>query len=475
MVPTKFARSSRRRAQWCVALAAVAIVATACGGDSSSNAKPPRPNIVFLLTDDQRWDSMPQLPTMNAQKEWARFSNMFIEDPQCCPARAAILTGRHTQHTHVQTLDDGAKLDVSTTIATMLHDAGYRTALFGKYLNGYPFGKKKPVPPGWDTFQANTGLIAYSDYTLIQNRKKVHYGKETYPTELLTKKALHFIDHTKKSKPFFLYLAYNAPHATNVGPPVPEKRDVGSCASESFDEPPNFNALDKVREAAWMKSTAPVGPSSQRQWRVATCETLRSVDRSVDTILDELRKTGRMDDTYIVFMSDNGYGFGEHRLTGKGDLYDESIRVPLWVRGPGVRPGDVDRLTSNVDITPTLLDWARVDAPKGFLDGQSFAAELRGNEVAGPDAVLLRGCRTTLKGPITAASGENGTCGAYQTGMGFNWGVRTGRYKLIVNKGNDLQLFDLQRDPWELSNVAYRPAYKPVVANLRATLARLRG
>jgi arylsulfatase A-like enzyme len=474
MVLTRLTGSSRRRARWCVAFAAAAIVATACGG-SSSNAKPPRPNIVFLLTDDQRWDSMHQLPTMNAQKEWARFSNMFIEDPQCCPARAAILTGRHTHHTHVQTLNDGRKLDESTTIATLLHDAGYRTALFGKYLNGYPFPPKKARPPGWDTFQANTGRITYDDNTLIQNGKTVHYGKKDYPTELFTRKAVHFIDNTKKSRPFFLYVGYNAPHATDVGPPVPEKRDVGSCASEKFDEPSNFNAVDKVREAAWMDGTVPVDPATQQQWRVATCETLRSVDRSVNTILDELRKTGRMDDTYIVFMSDNGYGFGEHRLTGKGDLYEESIRVPLWVRGPGVHAGDVDRLTSNIDITPTLLDWARVDAPKGFLDGHSFAADLRGEDVAGPDAVLLRGCRTILKGPIASASGENGTCGAYQTGMGLNWGVRTERYKLIVNKGNDLQLFDLAKDPSEVSNVAYEPAYRNVVHDLQATLARMRG
>jgi arylsulfatase A-like enzyme len=475
MVPTRFVGRTHRRAWLCVALAVFAVVAAACGGDDSADAKPSRPNIVFILTDDQRWDSMDQLPMMNAQTEWARFSNMFIEDPQCCPARASILTGRHSDHTHVQTLNDGAKLDDSTTIATMLHDAGYRTALFGKYLNGYPFGARRKTPPGWDTFQANTGKITYDNTTLIENGKRKHYGANSYPTEILTQKALQFIDQTKKSRPLFLYLAYNAPHATDVGPPVPEKRDVGSCAKDSFADPPNFNALDKVREAAWMKGTRPLNADSQRRWRVQTCETLRSVDRGVNRVLDELGKTGRMDDTYVVFMSDNGYAFGEHRLSGKGDLYEESVRVPLWVRGPGVRPGEIARLTSNIDITPTLLDWARVEAPKGFLDGHSFAPDLHGDDAADPQAVLLRGCRTVAKGTTAAASGENGTCGAYATGMGLNWGLRTQRYKYIVNPGNDLQLFDLQKDPWELSNVAYKPAYKSIVDDLQATLDRMRG
>jgi N-acetylglucosamine-6-sulfatase len=482
MVPTETARHGRRRGQrrgralaLCIVVATATIAAASCGGDSASDAKPKRPNIVFLLTDDQRWDSMDELPDMNKQTEWARFSNMFIEDPQCCPARATILTGRHTEHTHVRTLNDGAKLDESTTIATMLHDAGYRTALFGKYLNGYPFPPKKKVPPGWDTFQANTGRIAYDDYTLIQNGKRHHYGPSYYPTDLLTQKAVHFIDNTKKSRPFFLYLGYNAPHATDKGPPVPAKQDARSCASVSFSMPPNFNSVDKIRDPKWIKGTDPVGPYAQLAWRAQTCATLRGVDRSVNTILDTLRKTDRMSDTYIVFLSDNGYGFGEHRLTGKGDLYEESVRVPLWVRGPGVHPGTVERLTSNIDMTPTLLDWAGVAPPKGFVDGHSFAPDLRGDDVTDPQAVLLRGCRTVgAIGANANTSGENGKCGSYVSGFGLNWGLRTVRYKLIENPGDDLQLFDLRKDPWELSNVAYEPAYRNVVKELEATLARMR-
>jgi arylsulfatase A-like enzyme len=455
-------------------VALIATVTAACGG-GSSNAKPSRPNIVFLLTDDQRWDSMSQLPIMSSQPEWAKFENAFIEDPQCCPSRAAILTGRHTEHTRVHTLLDGGKLDPSTTIATLLHGAGYRTGFYGKYLNGFPFKNRTLVPPGWDTFQANTGLIVYDDYTLIQNGNTKHYGPSYYPTELLTQRAVHFINKTKKSEPLFLDVAYNAPHATDKGPPVPEQRDVGSCSSEKFDTPPNFNSVDKIRDPKWIKGTLPLGKNDMAYWRTKTCETLRSVDRSVKTIIDTLRKQGRLSNTYIVFLSDNGYAFGEHRLTGKGDLYEASIRVPLWVRGPGVKPGTYPRLTSNIDITPTFLDWAGVDAPKGFLDGHSFAADLRGDDTHDPQAVLLRGCRTVRTDSSVNTSGESGACGSYASGMGLNWGVRTQQYKLIVNPGNDLQLFDLQKDPFELSNVAYEPAYKSVVAQLETTLTRLRG
>jgi N-acetylglucosamine-6-sulfatase len=212
---------------------------------------------------------------------------------------------------------------------------------------------------------------------------------------------------------------------------------------------------------------------------VQTCETLRDVDRSVQSIMAEMRKVGRYDNTYFVFMSDNGYGFGEHRLVGKGDLYEESVRVPLWVRGPGVKPGPISRLTSNIDITPTFVDWAQAKAPKGFFDGQSFAGNLDGKTGTNPQAILLRGCRTnSTQGSGTGFGGqETQACGAYPEPMGLNWGLRTPQYKYIdsntFTQGKSLQLFDLRKDPWELNNLAYQPGYQDVVKQLAAELARM--
>ena len=197
--------------------------------------------------------------------------------------------------------------------------------------------------------------------------------------------------------------------------------------------------------------------------RTVTCETLRGADDAVTSIIAELKQSGRLDNTYILFTSDNGYAFGEHRLQGKGDLYEESIRVPMLVRGPDVKPKTLSRLTSNVDVAPTILEWASVKAPPGFLDGTSFAANLRGSSKASdPQEVLLRGCRTIR--------GGNEDCGGYPTNMGFAWGLRTKQYKYIEYADGYVQLFDLTTDPYELTNIAHN-ADKPVVADLAVRMS----
>jgi len=201
--------------------------------------------------------------------------------------------------------------------------------------------------------------------------------------------------------------------------------------------------------------------------RAATCDTLQSVDRAVSSVVDELKRTGRLQNTYIVFTSDNGYAFGEHRLVGKGDLYEASVRVPLLIRGPTVRPRTIDRLTSNVDLVPSIMEWAKAPLPRDFVDGTSFAAELTGKEQAGPQEVLLRRCRTQ-RGP-----GDD--CGGYPSNMGFNWGLRTATTKYIEYPDGYVQLFDLTTDPWELTNLAQDPAQAPLVAQLHARLEQLKG
>jgi arylsulfatase A-like enzyme len=202
--------------------------------------------------------------------------------------------------------------------------------------------------------------------------------------------------------------------------------------------------------------------------RLATCATLRAVDDDVSGLIDHLRETGRLDDTYVVFLSDNGYGFGEHRLLGKGDLYDESLRVPLWVRGPGIKGGTIDRLTSNIDVVPTELAWAGVSAPDGFLDGTSFAPDARGQpDGPGPQEILLRGCRTTID------SGQ--VCGGDVAGFGMAWGLRTTDHKYVLYEDGYQQVFDLRADPLELTNLAVDPANAVLVADLHDRMVRLRG
>jgi arylsulfatase A-like enzyme len=428
-----------------------------------------KPNVVFILTDDQRWDSMDQMSQLNAAPQWAHFSNAFVDEPQCCPSRAGILTGRYPQHTGVETLRDGKDMNDKRTIATMLHSAGYRTGLYGKYLNGYPFGRKPYTPPGWDDFVAGVGSEDYYNYKLNENGHVASYGSEPndYRTDVLTAKARRFIRTTKASQPFFVYLAVNAPHTDSKGRVMSAEQDRQACAGRTFPEPPNFNGPDTVSEPSWMSAEQPKPALNMAIQRAATCRTLQGVDRSVTSVVDELQRAGRLQNTYIVFTSDNGYAFGEHRLIGKGDLYEASVRVPLLVRGPNVRPGTIDRLTSNVDFVPSILSWARVRAPRHFIDGTSFAGDLSSSEPGrAPQEVLLRGCRTQ-RGP-----GDD--CGGYPSNMGFNWGLRTATHKYIEYPDGYVQLFDLTTDPWELTNLAPDPTEAPLIADLHARLERLK-
>jgi N-acetylglucosamine-6-sulfatase len=450
------------------------------GDDTAQSTETERPNIVLIVTDDQRWDSLDEMPTIYKRADWARFTNAFVNDPMCCPSRATILTGQYTQNTGVTTLREGANLDEDQTIATMLHDAGYRTGFAGKYVNGYTFGRGLYVPPGWDRFAAYKGPNEYLDYSLVEDGELVNYGTrpQDYSTDVFEEQARDFINSTDTAQPLFFYAAFNAPHySARTGLPEPADRHQGACTDQSFELPANFNAFDTVAEPVWLQAAAPVRPESMVTQRAATCDTLQALDEGVASIIDALREADRLDNTYIVFTSDNGYSFGEHRLVGKGHLYEESIRVPLLVAGPDVVPKPVDRLTSNIDFVPTMLDWAGASAPEGFVDGTSFAGVLRGEtDPNEPAAVLLRGCRTGFdrQAPDRQAQERAAVCGGYYDNMGLNWGLRTAAYKYVEYPSGEVQLFDLRDDPWETTNLASDPAQEQLIARLHAQLARMR-
>ena len=430
-----------------------------------------RPNIVLILTDDQRWDSLAEMPATNA-RTWRRYTSAFVDDPMCCPSRASTLTGRTPNHTGVDSLLEGARLDERRTFATMLHAAGYQTVVAGKYLNGYPFGRGWYTPPGWDKFYAFNNAANYYNYKLVENGKRVSYGTQPsdYSTDVLRDKIVAAIASAAPSRPLLVEFAPNAPHRAGLLDPIPAPRDQGVCADTAFPLPPNFNAYDEVSEPPWMAGEQPKSATTVVRMRRATCETLRGVDEAITAILDELQRVGRIDNTYVVVTSDNSYHFGEHRLLEKGDLYEESIHVPLLVSGPGVRAGTDARLTSNIDLAPTFLDWAHVPPPQHFFDGHSFAASARGEHVAGPPAVLLRGCRTGI-----SANGTPGPCGGNPSNMGKNWGLRTARYKYVEYSGGYRQLFDLTSDPGEVRNLAPDPNYAATLSHLHAQLVALRG
>jgi N-acetylglucosamine-6-sulfatase len=445
-----------------------------------------KPNIVLIVADDMRADALGEMPRLNKRPGWARFSQAFVEEPQCCPSRATILTGRYSHHTKVQTLLDGELLDERRTVATLLRKGGYHTGFYGKYLNGYPFGRGHYVPPGWDEFGAYEVSTDYYNYVVNENGVGVHRGSRPadYSTDVFSAFGRKFIDDSDPSKPFFLEMAFNAPHHAERGDPIPAPRDAGKCAATKFPLPLNFNAHDAAGDPPWLARTGGGPPENVIRQRRATCEALIGLDRAVTSLIHQLSSTGRLKNTYIVFFSDNGYSFGERRLIGKGHLYEESVHVPLLVAGPGVKPGTVDRLTSNIDLMPTIADWAGVTPPAGFVDGHSLAGVVAGRaEAHPPTAVLLRGCRTRAPGGLMrgAANREEASgkaapqCGGYAEPMGRNWGLRTDRYKYVEDPDGYLQLFDLRTDPFEIKNLARDPARMPLLNRLHAQLVQMRG
>jgi N-acetylglucosamine-6-sulfatase len=336
------------------------------------------PNIVVILTDDQRWDQLQAMTTLKneLQAKGHSFTNAFAVDPLCCPSRVALLRGQYPHSTRIYRnsgslggatgfLKNGGE---QVTLATMLDGAGYRTALVGKYLNGYTTSSFTRVPPGWDEWRAfsTSGAVPYFNYPMSVNGRTVSYGSdpEDYATDVLAGYADEFIRTTPIDEPLFLYLSTGAPHAPMTPPP----RYTTSAACTGRQLPPGVGELDVtdkpsyIAERGWTSSQQ---KQASQKW-VKSCKTLLAVDDAVGTVLTALEDTGRLGDTLIVYVSDNGYLFGEHRYFGKKVPYDESIRLPMVVRydpltgGAGVSD---DRLVINIDITATALELAGVVAP----------------------------------------------------------------------------------------------------------------
>jgi arylsulfatase A-like enzyme len=430
-----------------------------------------RPNVIVVETDDQTVESMKVMSTVQSRiaDKGVTFRNNFVNFSKCCPSRATFLTGQYAQNHHVlgnvPPLGGFAKferLHAHNNLAVWLQDAGYKTALIGKYLNGY---QSHPiVPPGWSEWDGGLGGAVY-DYDVNHNGKIVHYGTSAsdFKQDVLTGKALRFIDSsTRGQKPFFLWLTYSAPHTNppdpNPQPPSdcdaaakPAPRDADAFASEPLPMPPSFNEGDVSDKPKAIRDLPPLSGAEiqdvARKYRCAL-ESLLSVDRGVGRILDALRASGVLGNTYVIYTSDNGYLNGEHRLPeGKIRPYEESIRVPLVMRGPGIPQGKTaEDLAINADLAPTITQLAGAK-PKLEADGESLlpAAEHPRKE---------RG-RELL---IEAAD--------------FH-GIRTQRYVYVEYKTGERELYDLDQDPYELQNVADDPGYDRVRARLALRLQRL--
>jgi arylsulfatase A-like enzyme len=421
----------------------------------------PRPNFILILTDDQRWDELNGMPNVDSllAAHGVTFSNYFVTTPSCCPSRTSLLTGQYSHHTGVL---DGTTASPpggasafrdSSTLATWLHADGYRTALVGKYLNQYWKLPDHYIPPGWDEWDAITqpkGEDIYYGYELNENGKIVRYGDapSDYSTTVLADRALSFIK--ASTQPFFLYLAPIAPHV----PAIPAPGDESLTSTVAPTRAPSYNQTDVSKEP-WGPYVSPLRQARQRkvdEIRTSMFRSLIAVDRAVKEIVDTLDSLGELNDTYILYASDNGYLWGEHRIIGKLWPFEESIRAPLVVRVPGIETPRMDtHLVLNIDLASTLTQLAGT-TPGLPQDGRSFVPFIQGRAIPWRRAFVEEFLGSSSRQPPPFV------------------GLRTLRYMYVEFKNGWRDLYDLRADPHELHNLADDQSARTVIARLAAQL-----
>jgi N-acetylglucosamine-6-sulfatase len=344
----------------------------------------------------------------------AKFTNAFVTNSLCCPSRATILRGQYAHNHRILSnrppLGDFYKFRSSgrekSTVATWLNGAGYDTMFVGKYLNGYD--NTTYVPPGWDEWHGYLGDYAPSDtYRLNDNgRIRTYDRSQKHDTDLFSDKAASFLKSTAGGAPFFMYLATNAPHTPAFAAP----RHQGPFSNVPLPKPSSFNEVDVSDKPSWVRNTPRLksGDVSYLRWLYRQrLRSLQSVYEMVGRMVRILKEQGELSNTYIVFTSDNGLHFGEHRIIAKKwTAYEEAIDVPLLVRGPGV-PGGVSRS----QMAHPLPESHRRASWTAALSSRSFLRALPPEEAPSSSSTGGIGTVTRTRPPylITRPSGRPGT------------------------------------------------------------------
>jgi arylsulfatase A-like enzyme len=410
----------------------LAVLVTGCDGRPPARSGPVLedrpPNILLVITDDQRATaSMQALPTVRRLfgRGGRTFTNAFATTPLCCPSRASIVTGRYAHNHGVHTNDDGMGLDHDATLQRYLRDAGYRTAVVGKYLNRWDHGFDPPHFDKWAVWLR--GIYRHSSFRLNGRVRR----PEGYTTSLMTSMAGRFLRGFERNDddPWYLWLGPNAPHS----PYAAEHRYKGA-KTEGWDGNPATRDTDVADEPDFVRRSQSSAEAA-RKVRRKQLRTLYSVDDQVEQVFALLEELGEDDDTLAIFMSDNGFLWGEHGITGKRYAYTQSIQIPLMIRWPGrIDPGSADdRLAANLDLTPTLLEAVGAEAPE--LDGMS-----------------LLGASTRRRLLVEQWADE-------ETYVPTMASLRTKTYQYVeyyAPGGSRVvarQYYDLARDPWQRRNL----------------------
>ncbi|MGN6258541.1 MAG: sulfatase family protein [Solirubrobacterales bacterium] len=540
--------------------------------ERSSEPLSERPSFVVIQTDDETLDqlytvfnaggveipAMPNTLSMIAGRG-ITFNRYYVSYPLCCPSRVSLLTGRYAHNHNVRGNVPpnggytGFKYRGADThnLATWLQGAGYRTIHIGKFLNGYgdePFDTGTDVPPGWDAW--HTVLNAdthhyYYGYTLNDNGsidgpfgdsgswetreygERDYFGCPTttienkpclYETDVFSRIAYEELSGTSPEQPFYLQLDYTAPHGDfrkPAGPePAPRHYNLFDGAPYPHGREQGFNEGNVNDKPRFIREAPYLSPEEIHTYRVyydKALASLRAVDDGVKTVLDTLGSEHRLRNTYVIFTSDNGFFYGEHRLTGGKFLaYEPSTHLPLLIRGPGIKPGtSTGELSANIDIAPTILELAGV-TPDKSIDGRSLVPFMRDPSLRTRRPILFESFVQTNDveengggppaAPAAVAAGRAGGGASVNERPGWlnrrdrrqqrQWkratakasivappkdyeGIRLGPYKYIEWPDGEKELYDINKDPYELNNIVRVPNYFPIRAFLHAQLIRL--
>jgi N-acetylglucosamine-6-sulfatase len=425
-------------------------------------------NIVFILTDDHRYDAFgflkaqaflrtPRLDSLAA--DGVHFRNAFVTTSLCSPSRASILTGNYA-HRH-RVVDNNHPVPEGTVFFPQyLQQAGYETAFIGKWHMGHEGDDPQPGFDRWVSFRGQGSYLPERNGLNVDGR---HVAQKGYITDELTDYALDWLRQRRGDKPFFLYLSHKAVHADFI----PAERHRGAFANQLFVPPPTMAASGQYAQhrPMWTQnqrnswhgvefpyhSDLDIGEYYRRY-----AETLLGVDESTGRVLDHLHERGILDSTLIVYMGDNGFAFGEHGLIDKRTAYDESMRVPMLARCPELFPRGsvVNEMVANIDIASTLLEAAGLQAPTN-IDGRSFLALAQGRRVPWRDTLLYEYYweRNYPQTPTVHA-------------------LRGNRYKYARPQGlwDIEELYDLQNDPLESCNLIFSKDHRQIAQEMNRKL-----
>ncbi len=459
-------RSAARKAGFLVTFAWF-MLAIVCGfllgsllEEAPLEAQQPKRNVVLIVVDDGTLEILNFLPNVRAliADRGVSFAGYYVSTSLCGPSRCSMFTGQYGHTTGVVangSAEARCRVKVARGLPVWLHDVGYRTGLFGKWLNSYfgAEGSAPQVPPGWDEFWGYDG--GYTGFLMSVNGHTQTFDGPNYSTYVIRDAALDFIGSVPSGTPYFVVFTPYAPH----DPSTAAAEDEHAFDGLPWGDKPNYNEADVSDKPLFVRSLGLANDQLMRSNHEKVAESLQAVDRAVADIVAAVAARGDLANTYFVFTSDNGFLLGEHRLEGKWVTYEEASHEPLLVRGPGIPKGVTVRprkLASNVDLAATIADLAGV-TPELPQEGVSLRPLLEDPSAPWSRDLLLEN------------RGSGGAKMRY-------WSVRSSDgWEYSEYDNGERELYDLNADPFQLESRHGQAATAAKQAELAAKLAALRG